>query len=227
MLNWKKHKIILVQILKDIYDDIEISSYLGFKGGTACYLFYNLPRYSVDLDFDLLSIDKKEDIYKKIKNVIVKFGKIKDERIKRNTIFFLLSYGEEEHNIKIEISTRELEADYEILSYFGISMKVMAKKDIFAYKLVALTQRKKIAARDLFDLHYFFSNNWDINENIIFEQTKKKLNSYLKEVLKFIDKIPDNSVLQGLGQLIDAKQKDWIRRNLKKELILLINSYRD
>ena len=43
-------------ILKDIYADITINSLLGFKGGTCAYFFYNLPRFSVDLDFDLLEL---------------------------------------------------------------------------------------------------------------------------------------------------------------------------
>ncbi len=35
---------------KDIYTDPMIGPILGFKGGTAVYLFYNLNRFSVDLD---------------------------------------------------------------------------------------------------------------------------------------------------------------------------------
>ena len=53
-LDYSKHKSILLQILKDIYSDTSIAPYLGFKGGTAALLFYDLPRNSVDLDFDLL-----------------------------------------------------------------------------------------------------------------------------------------------------------------------------
>ena len=41
------------QILKDIYTDVSISPLLGLKGGTCAYFFYGLPRFSVDLDFDL------------------------------------------------------------------------------------------------------------------------------------------------------------------------------
>jgi hypothetical protein len=33
------HKILLFQILKDNYSDTTISSYLGFKGGTAALMF--------------------------------------------------------------------------------------------------------------------------------------------------------------------------------------------
>ncbi|PIZ76423.1 hypothetical protein COY05_01425 [Candidatus Peregrinibacteria bacterium CG_4_10_14_0_2_um_filter_38_24] len=65
MLNKEKHQLIMGQILRDIYSDTEISSLLGFKGGTCAYFFYNLPRFSVDLDFDLLKQDLilKEKIF--------------------------------------------------------------------------------------------------------------------------------------------------------------------
>ena len=54
MVNINKHKFFLVQILKDIYSDIELSNYLGFKGGTALMFFHDLPRFSVDLDFNFI-----------------------------------------------------------------------------------------------------------------------------------------------------------------------------
>ena len=54
MLDTDRHKNILIKILKDIYTDNTIGPILGFKGGTAAYLFYDLPRFSVDIDFDLI-----------------------------------------------------------------------------------------------------------------------------------------------------------------------------
>ena len=53
-----RHRFFLVQILKDIYSDIELAKYLGFKGGTALMFFYDLPRFSVDLDFNLIDTEK-------------------------------------------------------------------------------------------------------------------------------------------------------------------------
>ena len=44
------HKNVLIRILKDIFTDPTIGPVLGFKGGTAAYLFYGLNRFSVDLD---------------------------------------------------------------------------------------------------------------------------------------------------------------------------------
>ena len=60
MIDINKHKYFLVQILKDIYSDIELANYLGFKGGTALMFFYDLPRFSVDLDFNLINEGKEK-----------------------------------------------------------------------------------------------------------------------------------------------------------------------
>ncbi|MCD6148059.1 nucleotidyl transferase AbiEii/AbiGii toxin family protein [bacterium] len=225
MFDWRKHKIIMVQILKDIYQNVRISSLLGFKGGTAAYLFYGLNRRSADLDFDLLKPEDKNLVYQEIKRISGKYTRIKQQYIKKNTIFFLLSYGEEERNIKIEISTRELGNHYQVLDYLGIGMLVIKKEDMFANKLIALTQRKKIANRDIFDLYYFFSNRWDINENIIKLRTGKNLNEYLKDCIKCVERVNNNQILQGLGELVEEKQKQWIKKNLKKDLLFLMRAW--
>jgi len=67
MFDKNKHKKILVKILKDIYSDKDTRNVLGFKGGTALFLFYNLPRISVDLDFNLLEEEKKSLVFEKMK----------------------------------------------------------------------------------------------------------------------------------------------------------------
>lgn len=225
MFNWNKHKIIMVRILKDIYQDILISPFLGFKGGTACHLFYGLNRYSVDLDFDLLKPELKKTIFQEIEKIAKKHATIKEKYIKKNTIFFLLSYGEKEHNIKIEISTRSFKNHYQILNYLGISMLVMKKEDIFANKLIALLERKRTANRDLFDLYYFFSEHWDINEDIIRLRTGYGLKECLKKCLQVVQKVNNKQILQGLGEFIDEKQKTWVKENLKKEVIFFLKFY--
>ena len=98
------------QILKDIYSDVSIGPLLGFKGGTCAYFFYNLPRFSVDLDFDLLVVTEENQklIFDKIVGILSKYGEVKDQYIKRFTVFALLSYGDDDHNIKVEINVRKL-----------------------------------------------------------------------------------------------------------------------
>jgi len=76
MLNREKHQLIMGQILKDIYTDVSISPLLGLKGGTCAYFFYGLPRFSVDLDFDLLVINEKNQklVLEKIVAILSKYG---------------------------------------------------------------------------------------------------------------------------------------------------------
>lgn len=230
MLNKEKHQLIMGQILKDIYTDVSISSLLGFKGGTCAYLFYSLPRFSVDLDFDLLNREKEALVFEKIISILSKYGKIKDKHIKRFTIFVLLSYGVNTHNIKIEINSRKLIENiqdyYEIKEYLGISMLTAKKDYLFASKLAALTSRNEIAMRDIYDIHYFAKNNWSINNQIIKLRTLKNTKEYLVDCIKFIEKVKDNQVMQGLGELVSSeKEKDWIRGHLKTDTIFLLKNY--
>jgi Domain of unknown function (DUF1814). len=88
MLNIAAHKDVLLQVLRDIYSDETVGPFLGFKGGTAAYLFYGLDRFSVDLDFDLLDVGEKEYVFGRIKEIIQKYGVVKDSRIKRFNLFF-------------------------------------------------------------------------------------------------------------------------------------------
>ena len=222
MLDKNKHRSILLQILKDIYSDIEISSGLGFKGGTAIYLFYDLNRFSVDLDFDLLDGGKADIVSGRLKSILKEYGEIKDFFNKKFTIFFLLSYGKKEHNIKIEINKRDFGSKYEIKNYLGISIQTMAIEDMAAHKLAALLDRKSVANRDIFDIWFFLKNNFDINEIIIKTRTGLKLKEYLNKCIKFLEKYNDKYILQGIGELIDEKQKVWVKTKLKSEVIFLL-----
>jgi len=232
MLNREKHQLIMGQILKDIYNDITISSLLGFKGGTCAYFFYNLPRFSVDLDFDLLEVSEANQkiVFEKIINILSKYGQIKDQYIKRFTVFALLSYGDDDHNIKVEINVRQPAANirdrYELKEYLGISMFAAKKDYLFAGKLSALTLRSETAMRDIYDIHYFAKNNWDINAEIIKERTGKTVKEYLADCLAFIEKVKDNQILQGLGELVTGeKEKNWVRNHLKADSTFMLKNY--
>lgn len=231
MLNKEKHQLIMGQILKDIYSDISISSLLGFKGGTSAFFFYDLPRFSVDLDFDLLlpTEENKKLVFEKVKAIIEKYGAIKDNYIKRNTIFFVISYGDRDHNIKIETSTRELpfplKTEFEIKDYLGIAMLVAKKEYLFAGKLVALALRTDTAPRDVFDIYFFAKNNWDINHIVVEAWTGKKTKDHMADCITVIESINDSQILRGLGDLLDEKQKDWVRKNLKAEAIFMLKNY--
>jgi len=103
---------------------------------------------------------------------------------------------------------------------------VMKKEDMFANKLIALCQRRNVANRDLFDLNYFFSNHWDVNESIIKLRTGKSLNEYLEDCIKSIEGVNNNQILHGLGELVNEKQKRLVKENLKKDLLFSMKSRR-
>lgn len=226
-LDTTTHKNILLKILKDIYGDTSLGHLLGFKGGTAVYFFYNLGRFSVDLDFDLLDESKEVEVFEKMGKIIDSYGTIKEIRNKRNTLFILLSYADGEHNIKIEINKRNFNSDYEIKSHLGISMLVMRKQDMFAHKLVAMTERGKSASRDIFDVWFFLKNNWEINKEIVEKRTKMKFKDYLNKCLKFIQQYPERGILSGMGELLDEKQKVWAKTNLKNDVLFLLKLLKD
>jgi len=231
MLNKEKHQLIMGQILKDIYEDISISSLIGFKGGTCVYFFYDLPRFSVDLDFDLFQPNEAMQalVLEKVGNMLKKYGEIKDGQIKRNTIFFLLSYGDTDHNIKVEINVRMLMPDirehYDLKEYLGISMLVGKKDYLFSSKLSALTLRNETAMRDVYDIWYFAKNNWDINAEVIKARTDKTVKEYLTDCVATIEKVKDNQILQGLGEFLNEKEKAWVKTYLRTETIFLLKNY--
>jgi len=219
------HKNMLIHILKDIFTDSEIGPFLGFKGGTAAYLFYDLNRFSVDLDFDVLDSSKENLIFEKIKNIIKEYGSVIEARKKRFSFFYLLSYNnkiQHAYNIKVEINRRDFGSKYELKSYLGIPMKVMVREDMVAHKLVAMVERFGKTNRDIFDVWFFLKNNWLINEKIIEARTGMPVRQFLQKCIDLLEKMPDRGILSGIGELLDAKQKLWAKDKLRNETIFLL-----
>ena len=86
MLNPILHRTILIQILKKIYSSPILGPNLGFKGGTAAMLFYGLPRFSVDLDFDLLNPDLEDKILVEMPKMLQKLGDVREAAKKKYTL---------------------------------------------------------------------------------------------------------------------------------------------
>jgi predicted nucleotidyltransferase component of viral defense system len=222
-LDVTKHKNILVKILKDIYSDITIGPILGFKGGTAAYLFYGLNRFSVDLDFDLLDPEKEDYVFEKIEEIISVYGKIKMKRKKYYTLFFELSYSDKDRNIKVEINRRSFGSKYEIANYLGISMKIMTKEDMAANKLMAMYERLNRTNRDIFDVHFFLEKDWPINKKLVEKRAGMPFKKFLKQCVKSLEKLKNRKILDGIGELLnDQKQKDQVKAKLIPDTIFLL-----
>ena len=227
-LNPSIHNSILHNILVDIYSNTSIAPFLGFKGGTAAYLFYELARFSVDLDFDLLDESKEEYIFERVGEIMRKYGVVKEAEKKRFNLFFLLSYNQKEknaQNVKVEINRRSFGSRYEVKSYMGVPMLVMVREDMFANKLVAMYERLGETNRDIYDVYFFAKNNWPINDEIVEKRTGISFGEFIQKCIVNLDKFDDHNILDGMGELLTPKQKDWVKNNLKKEAIFALKNY--
>ncbi len=165
---------------------------LVFKGGTALYKCYKLPRFSEDLDFTATSGLSKEKILE-ILGKTDQFGiKSITQKATENRINILLRLSLEgplyhstgKHSrVRLDISKRdELCMDptpvvyrsfYNDIPQFQIY--VMQKEEILAEKVRALITRD--AARDLYDLSWLIETGTRIDKTII----NLKLKHYDKE----------------------------------------------
>lgn len=226
MFDINRHKFFLVQILKDIYTDLELANYLGFKGGTALMFFYDLPRFSVDLDFDLLNADKDDLVFNKVRKIILKYGTIFDEAKKYFGPLIVLDYGIGERKLKIEISNRRFDNSYEIKNLLGFNVKVMSVSDMFAHKLCALLDRSTITNRDIFDTWFFLQRQTPVNKSIVEYRMKLALATHIENCITLLESVKGNRLLDGLGELMDADMKKFVRTKLLVETINLLKFYR-
>ncbi len=227
MANINKHKFFLMQILKDIYSDIELANSLGFKGGTALMFFYDLPRFSVDLDFNLLDLTKEKTVYEKVRRILLKYGKIFDEALKFYGPIIVLDYGVGERKLKVEISNRQWKNQYERKNLLGINMEVMVAPDMFAHKLCALLDREELTNRDIFDSWFFMQKQMPINKEIVETRMEMSLADYIQKCINHLEKMSDRGILNGLGELMDEEMKKFVRTKLRTETISLLRFYKE
>ena len=217
----------MVQVLKDIYSNSELANCLGFKGGTALMLFHELPRFSVDLNFNLLVSEKSDTVYQKIRKIVLKQGKIHDEAQKFYGGIIVLDYGIGERKLKIEFSNRQSNDEYNIQNLLGINIKVMRLTDMFSHKLCALLDRSSVTNRDIFDCWFFMSRQTPVNQAIIEQRMRKSLPDYLQDCIETIENMPNKSLLDGLGEFVNPELKTFVRNKLRNETITLLKFYKE
>lgn len=225
MIDLNRHKFILVQILKDIYSDIVLANSLGFKGGTSLMFFYDLPRFSVDLDFNLLRDDNSDLTYTGIRKILIKYGTIHDEAKKFHGHLLVLDYGLGQRKLKVEVSTRNFEDRYMIMNFLGINIRVMVPEDQFAHKICALLDRSTLTPRDIFDCWFFAHNRTPLNGKIVESRMGTPLTEYLQLCIDQIESISEKKLLEGLGELMNPEIKKFVRTQMRTELVQLLKTY--
>jgi predicted nucleotidyltransferase component of viral defense system len=218
-----RHKILLFQILKDIYTNTMIAPFLGFKGGTAALMFYGLDRFSVDLDFDLLDEAKNDAVFESLQNGLKRYGTIKETYKKRDTLFYLLSYEDRARNVKVEVSQRHLGSHYEVRTYLGVSMIVMVLEDLVAHKLMAMYERMGKTSRDVYDVWFFLQHRYPINMEIVEQRAGMSYDQFLERCIEGLKSLNTRQILAGMGELLTPRQKDWVKVHLQEETIALLS----
>lgn len=222
-----KHKFKMLQILKEVFSDSDLAKCLAFKGGTALMFFYGLPRFSVDLDFNLLIPEKEEIVYKKMRKVLLNHGVLHDEAKKFYGPVFVLDYGRGERKLKVEISNRQYNNHYEVKNLMGIEMRVLTKSDMFAHKLCALLDRNEITGRDVFDCWFFLQSRTPVNAEIIEIRMGITLQEHIQRCIEALKQLSDKTVMNGLGELTDGEIKKFAKNKLRQETIALLEFFKE
>jgi len=154
-------------IEKDYFQDkllywiFKLTNNLVFKGGTALYKLYNMPRFSEDLDFTLL--EPRERIEDKIIKIAEKLNaEINVKKLKTSLLFILRFKGilTSYNTIRIDVSLKNKAfLGFDLKSYVPdyidikpFSLKILKLKEMVAEKIHSLLARKN--ARDLYDLFF-------------------------------------------------------------------------
>jgi len=153
-------------IEKDYFQDLFLfhlykkTNILVFKGGTALYKIYTLPRFSEDIDFSIL---KKTDVESLVSDVANKIGaKIKSMKKMQNSVLIKIGFDgilTSYNTLRMDVSLKNVvfgyDVKYYIPSYIDInpfSLRILNLKEILAEKIHSIFAREK--ARDLYDLFF-------------------------------------------------------------------------
>lgn len=213
----QRHKLYMAQILSLIFKDKDLCNAVGFKGGTALMFFYDLPRFSTDLDFNLLDASKQDVVYNKVRQILLRFGTIDDEAKKLYGPILVLNYGKGERMLKVEISNRQYDNHYETKTLAGTDIRVLTVPDMFAHKLCAMGER--LSPRDVFDVWFFLQQmHASVNENIIKQRTGKTVSEYAAWCSQRVREASPKLLMQGLGEVInDTRTKNFVKTRLIEE----------
>lgn len=220
MIDKATHRHILYQLIKAIFT-LPDAKHIAFKWGTLAYFLHWLPRFSTDIDLDLLHDTNQSDTYAHIAALASRWWTVKQKK------HLLLSYKEWYDHIKIDLSRKIWNNNtYQKVDFYGTTIQVQDKATMTANKLVACTER--MASRDLFDSRFFLENNFPIHHALIEERTGKSIEQFWRHFLVVLNSLSASyKHLDGLGELLDDTQKLFVKNNLISALIALVRFKKD
>ncbi len=236
-INNNLHKFQLYKLLTEVVDNPVLSQNIYFKGGTCATMQGFLDRFSVDLDFDIKEGADPIKLRKEFESVF-KNGDLTIENDNQKTLFYVLKYQASvgsRNTIKFSVYEDIIKSnDYRAAFLPEIDRLVNCQtiESMFANKLVAPVDRfqkhQKIAGRDIYDIHYFFSQGFKFKKEIIEERTKVDLQSYIKILIDFVEKEINETILtQDLSTLLPFDKFQKIRKTLKQEVLIFLREFQD
>lgn len=227
-----KHKNQLFLLLKEILKDPFLSQNLMFKGGTYASLRGVLDRFSVDLDFDLPSKEKKEEVREKCYEIFKKLDlEIKDESKEHLQFFLKYDAPERERNtLKLEITddlSKYNEYEKVLLEQVNMYCNGHTLETMFANKLYACIARYekngKIAGRDFYDIHEFFLQGIEVNTKVVEERSGMGYVEFLQSLIVFINEnLTERLLNQDLNPLLRQDELDNVLSNIKESVTIFL-----
>ena len=213
-------------LLKLIYSKISGKT-LVFRGGTALSKVYSTGRFSSDLDF-VLNNAKKTDIEKEVEQGIKLLLNFYESRFEKETYRDMIGYeikiNGPLYNEKNESSKQRISIDintYEkpilppstIIRYpvypdiTPYTLVIKQVEELLFDKLLALDERKKTAARDLYDTYVILKKvpSLDYKKlNLLLNQKSKTLAfEQIKKKIELIQPVWNQEISQLTGNFVD------------------------
>lgn len=229
------HKFYLQQLLIAVVDDQYLSQYAYFKGGTCAEMSGFLDRFSVDLDFDIVGKVDEKKFRLRIDKIAKKLDLVDDDKKNKESLFFNFKYKaplNQRNKLKFSffqntVASNEYEPRF--LPEINRTVNCQTCGTMVANKLVTPIDRyerhNEVEGRDIYDIHYFFSQGYEFKEEIIKERTGMEAGKYLVKLVKFIDqKVTDKIITEDLNMLLPLDKFNKIRKVLKEETLIYLRN---
>ena len=216
----------------------------AFYGGTALRIFYKLDRFSEDLDFSLLNVDKEFSLkpyFKAIQDEFEALGidieisskekstdtAIESAFLKSGTSIYIVSLKTAVNlnkpiNIKFEIDTNPplgfSTEEKLLLQPFSFYVKCFRIEDLYAGKMHALLFRKwkdRVKGRDWYDFEWYLKNGYALN--LTHFETRAKESGSIKNSVVFTQESFFKLLSQKIQTLDIESAKVDIRRFIKDD----------
>lgn len=222
----------MLRLLSAIADDRVLMAQLRFKGGTCAAMRNLLDRFSVDLDFDLLSPEEIPAARSRLKKIFRKLHLTINNQSKTVPQYFLHYDAKEgqRRTIAIDVTVPPPRSNtYEVIHLADIGRFVPCQTvaTMVANKLVTSLDRfrkhRSIAGRDIYDIHHFLFHGLPWNAAVIEERTGMPLQKFFRSLGRFIVSHVTQTVIdQDLNTLLPPEKFHQVRRMLKEETLRLL-----